>query len=489
MPLVAPRRAARRAAADRRARRGPARRAPRGAGDPRRARRPAARGRRSVQRARRGRDARVRRAAQPRRPSGWRATCCVAMRVYFEKPRTTTGWKGLINDPHLDGSGDVNAGLRLARRLLLEVLDARPAGRLRVPGPDHAAVHLRRRLLGGDRRPHDREPDPPPARLGPVDAGRLQEPDRRQRAGGRRRGPRRRRLARVRRASTSSGTPAILYTRGNGDCHVILRGGRATPNYDAEPVAEALELLRAAGLPERVMIDLSHDNSGKDPERQPAVADEVAAQIAAGNDAIVGRDARVVPASPGRQDPGDPAQSCVYGQSITDGCIGWDTTVEVLDGLAESVRAAPRRGLSSAGMRIAVIGVGLIGGSIGAGRARAAGRHGVAATTPRPTALARRAGARARSTARCAIGGATPWPTPRRCSWPCRSASLADGRGRGAGRRAGRTAWSATSARPSAPSSPRTPTRASSAAIRSRAPRPPASSTPARTCSTARRGT
>ena len=126
---------------------------------------------------------------------------CVAMRVYFEKPRTTTGWKGMINDPHLDGSGDVNAGLRRARGLLLEVLGARPAGRLRVPRPDHAAVHLRHGGLGRDRRPHHREPDPPPARLGPVDAGGLQERHRRQRRRGRRRGARRGRARTPSRAS------------------------------------------------------------------------------------------------------------------------------------------------------------------------------------------------------------------------------------------------------------------------------------------------
>ena len=122
----------------------------------------------------------------------------VAMRVYFEKPRTTVGWKGLINDPHLDGSGDVNSGLRIARELLLDVLDVGPLGRLRVPRSDHSAVHRRHRRLGGDRRADEREPDPPPARLRALDADRVQEPNRRQRAGRGRRGPRRGRPARVR---------------------------------------------------------------------------------------------------------------------------------------------------------------------------------------------------------------------------------------------------------------------------------------------------
>ena len=115
----------------------------------------------------------------------------VAMRVYFEKPRTTTGWKGLINDPYLDGSCDVNAGLRMARTLLLQVLDlGLPIG-CEFLDPITPAVHLRHRRLGCDRSAHDREPDPPPARLRPVDADRLQEPHRRQRPGRRRCGPRR----------------------------------------------------------------------------------------------------------------------------------------------------------------------------------------------------------------------------------------------------------------------------------------------------------
>ena len=135
-----------------------------------------------------------------------------------------------------------------------------------------------------------------------------------------------------------SGTPAILYTRGNEDSHVILRGGKGAPNYDAESVAQAIGLLRAASLPERVMIDLSHDNSGKDPERQPAVADAVAEQISGRAAGHLRRDARVLP---GRRPPGPRQRTTelVYGQSITDGCIGWETTVEVLDTLAAAVRA------------------------------------------------------------------------------------------------------------------------------------------------------
>jgi 3-deoxy-7-phosphoheptulonate synthase len=264
---------------------------------------------------------------------------CVAMRVYFEKPRTTIGWKGLINDPHLDGSGDVNAGLRVARELLLEVLslglpvgcefldpiipqyisDAVCWGAI---GARTVESQIHRQLGSGLSMPVGFKNRTDGNLQVAVDA--------------------------VRAAAVShafagidrDGRSAILHTRGNRDCHVILRGGKGKPNYGAEAVAETLELLRASKLPERVMIDLSHDNSGKDPERQPGVAVDVAAQLAAGQSAIVGVMLESFLVG-GRQDPA-PAATLTYGQSITDGCIGWDTTVEVLDGLAEAVRQRRR---------------------------------------------------------------------------------------------------------------------------------------------------
>src|SRR3954462_8783295 len=211
----------------------------------------------------------------------------VAMRVYFEKPRTTTGWKGMINDPHLDGSGDVNTGLRMARRLLLGVLelglpigcefldpitpqyisDAVAWGAI---GARTTESQIHRQLASGLSMPvgfkNGTDGDVGVA----VDA--------------------------VRAAAAShafagidvSGTPAILHTSGNPDCHVILRGGRGAPNYGEDAVAEALARLRAAGLPERVVIAARHDNSGKDHEPQPLVVADLAEQIAAGNGAIVG---------------------------------------------------------------------------------------------------------------------------------------------------------------------------------------------------------
>jgi 3-deoxy-7-phosphoheptulonate synthase len=261
---------------------------------------------------------------------------CVAMRVYFEKPRTTIGWKGLINDPHLDGSSDVNTGLRMARRLLLEVLalglpvgcefldpitpqyisDAVCWGAI---GARTVESQIHRQLGSGLSMPVGFKNRTDGNVQVAVDAVRA--------AG----------VSHAFAGIDVTGTPAILYTRGNHDCHVILRGGKGAPNYGAEPVARAAELLQAAGLPQRVMIDLSHDNSGKDPERQPAVAGAVAGQIADGNRAIVG----VMLESfliAGRQDL-DGGSELVYGQSITDGCIGWETTVAVLDELAASVRA------------------------------------------------------------------------------------------------------------------------------------------------------
>jgi 3-deoxy-7-phosphoheptulonate synthase len=259
----------------------------------------------------------------------------VAMRVYFEKPRTTTGWKGMINDPHLDGSGDVNTGLRLARRLLLEVLelglpigcefldpitpqyisDAVAWGAI---GARTTQSQIHRQLASGLSMPVGFKNGTDGSVGMAVDA--------------------------VRAAAAPhafagidvTGTPAILHTRGNPDCHVILRGGRDAPNYTAAAVGDALAKLRAAGLPERVVVDASHGNSGKDHTRQPLVVADLAEQISAGNHAIVGVMLESFIAE-GRQDLAAGAE-LTYGQSITDACMAWDTTVEVLDQLAGAVR-------------------------------------------------------------------------------------------------------------------------------------------------------
>ena len=260
---------------------------------------------------------------------------CVAMRVYFEKPRTTTGWKGLINDPHLDGSRDVNVGLHTARRLLLEVTDLGLAIGCEFLDPitpqyisDVVAwgaigartteSQIHRQLASGLSMPVGFKNGTAGSVKLAVDA--------------------------VRAAAAPhafagvdvSGPPAILYTEGNPDCHVILRGGRGAPNYDSATVDDTLAELRDAGLAERVVIDASHDNSGKDHERQPQVVSEIADQIAAGNRAIVGvmMESFLVA---GRQDLESDAP-LVYGQSITDACMDWDNTVLTLDRLASAVR-------------------------------------------------------------------------------------------------------------------------------------------------------
>jgi 3-deoxy-7-phosphoheptulonate synthase len=259
----------------------------------------------------------------------------VVMRVYFEKPRTSTGWKGLINDPFLDGSGDVNAGLRMARKVLLGVLErGLPVGcefldpimpqyisdavSWGAIGARTVESQIHRQLGSGLSMPVGFKNRTDGNLQVAVDAVRA---------------------AAVRHAFAgvdADGTPAIHYTRGNQDCHIILRGGKQAPNYSAEAVAGALGMLRAAGLPERAMIDFSHDNSGKDPDRQREVAADVGRQLAAGNRAIVGvmLESFLVP---GRQELD--AQKLIYGQSVTDACLGWEDTVELLDGLAASVRA------------------------------------------------------------------------------------------------------------------------------------------------------
>jgi 3-deoxy-7-phosphoheptulonate synthase len=257
------------------------------------------------------------------------------MRVYFEKPRTTTGWKGLINDPHLDGSGDVNEGLRMARRVLLEVLElGLPVGCefLDPITPQYISDAVSWGAIGARTTESQIHRQLGSGLSMPVGFKNRTDGNVKVAADAVRAAAARHAFAGI----DFDGTPAIHYTRGNSDCHVILRGGSESPNYDAESVAGALSVLRGAGLPRRVMIDLSHDNSGKAPERQPLVAADVGSQIAAGNQAIMGAMIESFLVA-GRQDLG--AGELTYGQSITDGCLDWNTTVQVLDGLAGAVRA------------------------------------------------------------------------------------------------------------------------------------------------------
>jgi 3-deoxy-7-phosphoheptulonate synthase len=271
--------------------------------------------------------------------AGLRDDLLVAMRVYFEKPRTTTGWKGLINDPYLDGSCDVNAGLRMARTLLLQVLD------LGLPVGCEFLDPITPQYISDT------------VAWGAIGARTTESQIHRQLGSGlsmpigfknRTDGDVQVAVDAVRAAATAhafagiddAGRPAILHTAGNPDGHVILRGGRGAPNYDPDSVAAVLEKLGAAGLAERVVIDASHDNSEKVPAQQIVAAGRIGDQIAAGNAAIAGvmLESFLVE---GRQDLGD-AGSLVYGQSITDPCLDWEETVAVLEQLAAAART--RRG-------------------------------------------------------------------------------------------------------------------------------------------------
>ncbi len=264
----------------------------------------------------------------------------IAMRVYFEKPRTTTGWKGLINDPHLDGSGDVNTGLRTSRELLLHILELGiPIGCefLDPITPQYIADTVAWGAIGARTTESQTHRQLASGLSMPIGFKNRTDGDLGVAVDALRAAGAKHSFAGV----DLAGTSAILHTTGNPDCHIILRGGGGEPNFDAETIEQTMERLRDVGLPERVIIDASHENSGKDHERQPAVAEEIGAQVAAGNAAIVG----VMLESfiePGRQDLGD---DLVYGQSITDKCMGWETTVDVLRGLDRA--AAERRSQSS----------------------------------------------------------------------------------------------------------------------------------------------
>jgi 3-deoxy-7-phosphoheptulonate synthase len=264
---------------------------------------------------------------------------CVVMRVYFEKPRTTVGWKGLINDPRLDGSFAINEGLRMARRLLLDFAElGLPAGcefldpispqftsdlvSWGAIGARTTESQVHRELASGLSMPVGFKNGTDGGIQIAIDA--------------------------VRAAMhphnflgvTEQGLCAIVGTRGNPDCHVILRGGQSGPNYDVNSVQKTVAMLGDAGLAPRLMIDTSHGNSEKDYRRQAGVGHEIAAQVAQGEVGIFGvmMESFLVD---GRQDL-KPRVKLVYGQSITDACMGWEMTVPVLEELAEAVRARRR---------------------------------------------------------------------------------------------------------------------------------------------------
>src|SRR3989441_7088288 len=260
----------------------------------------------------------------------------IVMRVYFEKPRTTVGWKGLINDPRLDGSFAINEGLRLARRLLLDLAALGvPAGCefLDPITPQFISDLVTWGAIGA--RTTESQVHRELASACSMPVGFKNGTD----------GGVQIAIDAVRAAAhphrflgvTEQGLAGIVATRGNPDCHVILRGGATGPNYDAMSVQKALSALRQAGMPARVMIDASHGNSEKDSKRQPLVVKDVAAQLAQGEMGITGMMMESFLVD-GRQEVRDPA-TLVYGQSITDACMGWDTTAPVLKELAAAVRA------------------------------------------------------------------------------------------------------------------------------------------------------
>jgi 3-deoxy-7-phosphoheptulonate synthase len=260
----------------------------------------------------------------------------VVMRVYFEKPRTTVGWKGLINDPHLDDSFDINHGLRTARGLLLELANMGvPSGTefLDTISPQYIADLIAWAAIGARTTESQIHRELASGLSMPVGfkngtGGSIQIA-----------------LDAIQSASrphhflsvTKQGVSAIVSTSGNESCHLILRGGKAGPNYEKSDIETVVTMLREQHLPEYVMVDCSHGNSLKDFRNQPMVVRNLANQVAEGSRAVtaVMIESNLVE---GNQKLVPQRDKLVRGQSVTDACIGWDETVESLERLAEAVR-------------------------------------------------------------------------------------------------------------------------------------------------------
>jgi len=259
----------------------------------------------------------------------------IVMRVYFEKPRTTVGWKGLINDPHLDNSYAVNEGLHMGRKILLDITKiGLPVGcefldpitpQFFADVVSWAAIGARttesqvhRNLTSGLSMPVGFKNGTSGSVQMAIDA--------------------------IVAASfqhsflsvTEQGIAAIVTTKGNDDCHIILRGSNKGPNYDSDHVEKALAALKKSKLPSRLMIDTSHGNSSKDYRNQPIAASDIAGQIEKGNNGIIGILMESFIAD-GKQDFG-PKETLDYGKSITDGCMGWEMTIPVIEKLAKAVK-------------------------------------------------------------------------------------------------------------------------------------------------------
>lgn len=270
----------------------------------------------------------------------FRRDLMLVMRVYFEKPRTTVGWKGLINDPKLDGSFAINEGLRRARRFLLDVLAlGLPTGSefLDPISPQFIADLISWGAIGARTSESQVHRELASGLSMPVGFKNGTDGAVQPAIDGIRSAHNPHHFLSV----TKQGVAAIVSTRGNPECHVILRGGLSGPNYEADAVARVVSDLESAGLPGRVMIDCSHANSGKDHTRQPLVVSDVAGQLADGGRAILG----VMLESfleDGSQNHETTEGDLVYGQSITDKCMSWERTEPLFTELAEAVRK--RRG-------------------------------------------------------------------------------------------------------------------------------------------------
>ncbi len=259
---------------------------------------------------------------------------CVIMRVYFEKPRTTVGWKGLINDPHLDGTFDINLGLRTARRLLHDIVDLglgtgteyldpispQYYGDLVCWGAIGARTtesQVHRQLASGLSCPVGFKNSTNGNIQVAADAVKSAKHEH------------------VFLSVTKAGHSAIFQTTGNDDCHIILRGGGGETNYDNPSVHYASKILEQAGMRDGVMIDMSHANAQRDPQRQINVCDDICSQLEAGEEHILGVmiESNLVGGSQSID-----ADELVYGQSVTDACVGWDDTVACLDKLAIATR-------------------------------------------------------------------------------------------------------------------------------------------------------
>jgi 3-deoxy-7-phosphoheptulonate synthase len=263
----------------------------------------------------------------------------LVMRVYFEKPRTTVGWKGLINDPHLDGTFKVNEGLHLARGLLLDLAEqGLPAGCefLDTITPQYIADLVSWGAIGARTTESQVHRELASGLSAPVGFKNGTDGNLKIAIDAIQAAARPHHFLSVHK----NGQVAIVETKGNRDCHVILRGGKL-PNYDATSVKAACGELEAARLDCKLMIDFSHANSEKKYERQVAVARDVGDQVASGNGCIFGVmvESHLVAGAqkftPGKDDPG----ALEYGKSITDGCIGWDDSIAVLDVLRDAVLA------------------------------------------------------------------------------------------------------------------------------------------------------